>query len=203
MKTKAERRFTKRIKKEHDKILQDSTSVDHPLHIFARDELNLILQFKGLMETFDFEYPGICRTLHDHYTVCRINARQSRIDGALEECSVAFENDANLTSILFDEIIRTGMIGSLERAFYQDVEDMISKMKRDDYMNSVITFTAQKNPFRSVDFWQRKWLKTIKIRKQIAPKYRYPIAKGVPLLQYCYMVKGGDPWVKFSFPGTM
>ena len=200
MKTKAERRFTKRIKKEHDQILKDSTSVDHPLHIFARDELNLILQFKGLMETFDFQYPRICRTLHDHYTACRIYARQSRIDGALEEFSRAFESDASFSSQLFDEIIRTGMIGTRERGFCRDIEKVISKMKRDDYMNSVITFTAQKNPFRSVDFWQRKWLKTLKIRKQIAPKV---CTKGVLLLNYCYMVDGGDPWMQLSFPGTM
>ena len=84
MKTKAERRLTKRLRRDHAQISEDCNDPDHPLYIFAAVEIQLILAYKEECEKFDFEYPRILRQVHDFYG-----------------------KKAHFSSILFEELIRT------------------------------------------------------------------------------------------------
>ena len=66
MKSKAERRLTKRLRRDHAQILADCNAPDHPLRLFATVEVLLILQYKEEFEMFEFQYPRILRQIHDY-----------------------------------------------------------------------------------------------------------------------------------------
>ena len=196
MKTKAERRFTKRLCQENAQIFADSAAEDHPLHIFARDELALILEFRDLMETFEFDFPRILKQIHDFYVVSEIFWLQATQDGAPEDVIGFFKNDTTITCLFFEEIIRDDILGTEARTLVEFIRAKKVTMDKNGYMYKTSQLSMQKNPFQDVEFWQRRFLKTLRTRKQMATNH-----DGVPLLKYCYGVEGGDPWIQISIPG--
>ena len=199
-KTKAERRLAKRLKREHEEIFQDAKVATHPLHIFAEDEVRLILEFRGLMETFEFELPRICRKLHDQFVAMEVLKIQSARDGAPEEVVQNFAEAGYMNCIVFEEILHTETVTPDDREMYTGLIKERTNMKTDDHLNDVMEASMRWNPFRDYAFWKRKWLKTLRIRKKKATKYGFPTAKGLPLLRYAYTVVDGDPEVTFCMP---
>ena len=199
-KTKAERRLAKRLRREHDQIFEEAKVATHPLNIFAEDEVRLILEFKGLMETFEFKLPRICRKLHDQFVAMEILQIQSARDGAPEEISKNFAEAGYICCLVFDEIVRTETVSQDDREMCAEIVKERTHMKTDDYMNGVIEASVRWNPFRDYAFWKRKWLLTLRTRKKLATKYGFPTAKGLPLLRYAYSVQDGDSEVTICMP---
>ena len=205
MKSKAERRLTKRLRRDNAQILADCNETDHPFYIFPTVVVVLILQYKDTFETFEFQYRRFLKQIHDFYVVNEIFLIQA------SECS--YEDEATRLSVLdgflnktvgsavcFDSILNTGMISSDDRTCIELCRNEVTAMKKTQHMRATLEFSMQYNQFRDVSYWQCKRLKTIRIRKQTKdPVFMYP--KGLPLLKYCYGIDGGDPWTKLRIPG--
>ena len=203
MKTKAERRLTKRLCQENAQIFADSAAEDHPLHIFARDELVLILEFRDLMETFEFEFPRILKQIHDFYVVTEIFHIQSTEDGADDDVREGFRQGTMVASIVFDQVTHTEMVTTGCREMINNFRYKLTGMKQMPYMNETLQFSREKNQFKNVDYWKRKFVTTLRTRNQLAkqPVGGYTYSRGLPVLKYCYGIDGGDPWTKLRLPG--
>ena len=63
-KSRSERRFSAKQKKDQIQILQDSLELDHPFRVFNPDEIKIILSYKSSFEAFEWHFERLCRTLH-------------------------------------------------------------------------------------------------------------------------------------------
>ena len=107
MKSKAERRLTKRLRRDNAQIIADCNATTHPFFIFPTVIVVLILEFKEEFEMFEFQYPRILRQIHDYCVLQFILL----IDAAIDEIDAndwrSMETHLVVSASAFDYVLET------------------------------------------------------------------------------------------------
>ena len=198
MKSKAERRLTKRMNRDNAQILEEIKDPDHPLFMYPTVLVVLILRYKSEFETFEFQYPRICRQLHDYYTTCLSFCFQDQERGN-EERARTFSRCAIKAAFFFDDLISDPIVTVHCRRMLGEIRLNLNNSK--EFPDMVVTreHCIKRNSFKDVSYWERKFLTTRKYRKQLADQNGFD--PYVPTLEYCYHTRGGDPWITLHIIG--
>ena len=124
---------TKKLSPLATRLLQDSTSGDHPLHAWPTSLVLLLVAWKDEMDTWEVEVNFVLKGLHDHYFVQKALCEAIHI---FRTELVANGADDNLLDM---SLVAMGREKKMARNLYEDIQSTCVYLDSPDVLNFVGT----------------------------------------------------------------
>ena len=158
MQTKEFKQLTNRLIDESKQILEDSSGDNHPLHVFGTDQVNLILEFKWFMDIFEWEFPRLCKLVHDHYVSMELIQDFLLKTETLLVNIKPFREEGYQLAAVFDRLMVPGIITDKLRDYLEEISlERAAMIKEGGPIKRAIMSGLKKNEFGTLLFWRKKY----------------------------------------------